>query len=196
MRKLMVLTGLVASGALLVACSNDNGRSVVDKAEDKVAEGVGQVSASAWGSNNAQTYVTSAAAGDLYEIRSADLALQHSSHDGVKELARMIKADHTAATEQLKTAVGEQGVSVAAATDLDERRKGMLDNLASAAKSDFDRVYLQQQVAAHEEALILHRGFADNADAPELSAHARAVVPKIEAHLKMARDLLVTLTAS
>lgn len=193
MRKLIVLTGLVASGALLVACSNDNGRDMVDAAEDKVAAGVGQVSASVMGSNNPETYVTSASTGDMYEVRAADLALQHSTNDEVKALARMIKADHTAASEQLKTAIGTQGIAVSAASDLDERRKGMLDNLTNAARTDFDRVYLEQQVAAHEEALTLHRGFADNTDTPELSAHARAVVPKIEAHLNKSKELLAGL---
>lgn len=196
MRKLLILTGLVASSALLVACSNDDGRNAVDQTQDKVAEGVGQVSASAWGSNNPETYAMSASMGDMYEIRSADLALQHSSNDKVKELARMIKADHTAASEQLKTAVGSAGVRVATANELDERRKGMLDNLAGADKSGFDKAYLEQQVAAHEEALTLHRGFTENTDAPELREHARTVIPKIEAHLKTARELLANVQSS
>lgn len=196
MHKLLSITALVAGGALLVACSNDDGRDMMDRTEDKVAEGVGQVSANAWGANNAETYVTSASAGDLYEIRAADLALQHATSEDVKELARMIKADHTAASEQLKTAMGSQGDPALMASDLDERRKGMLDNLSNAASGEFDKAYLEQQVAAHEEAVTLHRSFADNTDAPELSAHARAVLPKIEAHLEQARQLLNTVNSS
>lgn len=55
--------------------------------------------------------------------------------------------------------------------------------------NDFDKVYIDQQVAAHEEAVTLNRGFADNSDAPALAAHARTVLPKIEAHLQKARDI-------
>jgi len=58
---------------------------------------------------------------------------------------------------------------------------------ASASAETFDRTYIDQQVAAHQEALTLHRGFADS-DSP-LAAHARSVAPKIEAHLQRAQQI-------
>src|SRR5690606_42132389 len=74
-------------------------------------------------------------------------------------------------------------------TELDERRQGMIDNLRAASAEDFDRVYIDQQVAAHNEAVTLHRGFSDNSDAPQLAQHAGTVLPKIEAHLQHAERL-------
>ena len=55
--------------------------------------------------------------------------------------------------------------------------------------ADFDKTWIDQQVAARQEAGTLHRGFSDNTDAPTLAAHARTVPPKIEAHLKQAQAL-------
>jgi putative membrane protein len=72
-------------------------------------------------------------------------------------------------------------------TALDQRRQGLIDNLRSASAANFDQTYIDQQIAAHNEALTLHRGFSDQ-DSP-LAAHARNVVPKIEAHLRMAEQL-------
>lgn len=190
MPKTLGLTALMGSAALLVACSNNDGRDPMDRVEDKVAQGVGQVSANAWGSINAETYVNSASMGDLYEVRAADIALQHGQSDGVKELARMIKADHTQATENLRSSMTADHKTDWLANDLDARRTGMLDNLTNAANSEFDKVYLEQQVAAHEEAVTLHNSFADKADEAQLSEHARMVLPKIQAHLEKARELL------
>lgn len=190
MRKAIAFTSLLAGASLLVACSNNNEPTAMDRAEDTVSAGVGQVSANVMGANNTESYVNSASMGDLYEIRSADLALQHGQSEEVKELARMIKVDHTEATEKLRTAVGQAGETSWIAGELDQRRKGLLDNLTNAANGDFDKIYLQQQVAAHEEAIALHSGFADNAEAAQLSAHAQAVLPKIRAHLEKAQELL------
>ncbi len=194
MKKSVLILGTVASLALVTACSPGEDRNAVDQTQDAVAGAVGQVSATTMGSNMISAYVPNAARGDLYEVQAAAVALQKSTNDEVKALARMIDSDHKAATENLKTAVASLNESQTVPTDLDERRKGMIDNLNTAPAADFDRVYLQQQVAAHEEALTLHRGFADNTDAPALAEHARTVVPKIEAHLEKARQLLASQT--
>ena len=192
MKKSVLILGAVASVALVAACSPGDDRNVADQTQDAVAGAVGQVSATTMGSNMVSAYVPNAARGDLYEVQAAAVALQKSTSDEVKALARMIETDHKAATESLKTAVASLNDSQTVPTDLDERRKGMIDNLNSAPAADFDRVYLQQQVAAHEEALTLHRGFTDNTGAPALAEHARTVVPKIESHLEKARQLLAS----
>lgn len=194
MKKSVLILGAVASVALVAACSPGDDRNVADQTQDAVAGAVGQVSATTMGSNMVSAYVPNAARGDLYEVQAAAVALQKSTSDEVKALARMIETDHKAATESLKTAVASLNDNQTVPTDLDERRKGMIDNLNSAPAADFDRVYLQQQVAAHEEALTLHRGFTDNTDAPALAEHARTVVPKIESHLEKARQLLASQT--
>lgn len=101
----------------------------------------------------------------------------------------MIKADHTAASADLKTAAATGAPDVTLPVQLDQRRQGLLDNLRSASAADFDKVYIDQQVAAHQEAVTLHRGFSDNTDAPDLARHAQTVLPKIEAHLQKAQDI-------
>lgn len=178
-----------AAAALLSACSPQDGNQAVDKTQDAVSAPVGQTSAAVMGSNLVSAYVPAAAMGDMYEIQAADIALDRSARADVKALAQMIKTDHTAASAAFKTAAATAAPGVALPTDLDERRKGLVDNLRSAGVADFDKVYIDQQVAAHQEAVTLHRGFADNADAPALAAHARNVLPKIEAHLQKAQEI-------
>ena len=133
--------------------------------------------------------------GDMYEIQAADIALERAKRADVKALAQMIKTDHTAASAALKTAAATAAPDVALPGELDQRRKGLLDNLRSAGVADFDKVYIDQQVAAHQEAVTQHRGFADNTDAPALAAHARTVLPKIEAHLQKAQEIQAAISA-
>ena len=182
-------TTLVAFAALVAACSPQGGEKAVDKAQDAVSAPVGQTSAATMGANLVSAYAPSAAMGDMYEIQAADIALERAKRADVKALASMIKTDHTAVSTALKTAVTAAAPDIVLPTELDQRRKGLLDNLRTAGVNDFDKVYIDQQVAAHEEAVTLNRGFADNSDAPALAAHARTVLPKIEAHLQKARDI-------
>lgn len=175
--------------ALLAACNQEQSPQAVDRAQDMAAAPVGQMSAATLGANTVGGYVPNAARGDMYEIMAADIALERSQNAQVRALAEMIKSDHTQASEAMKRIVPQAAPDVRMPTDLDERRQGMIDNLRSASAANFDRVFVDQQVTAHNEALTLHRGFSDNTDAPQLAEHARTVVPKIEAHLRQAEQL-------
>lgn len=178
-----------ASALLLAACNSEQSPEPVDKVQDMTAAAVGQTSAATLGANTVGGYVPAAAMGDMYEIQSAAIAAERSTNAGVRELAAMISRDHTTAANEFKALAPQAAPDVQLPTALDERRQGMLDNLRSASAETFDTVYLDQQIAAHNEAITLHRGFSDNTDAPQLAAHARKVLPKIEAHLQQAQTL-------
>ena len=172
--------------ALLAACQ-ERTPEPVDKAQDMAAAPVGQMSAATMGSNMVSAYVPNAAMADMYEIQAADIALERSQNARVKEMAQMIKTDHTAASNAMKAMLPQAAPDMTPPTALDQRRQGLIDNLRSASAATFDQTYIDQQIAAHNEALTLHRGFSDQ-DSP-LAAHARNVVPKIEAHLRRAEQL-------
>ena len=173
--------------ALLAACNSEQSPEAVDKAQDMAAGPVVQTSAATMGSNMVSAYVPNAAMGDMYEIQAADIALERSQNAQVKELANMINTDHTAASNAMKAMLPQAAPDMTPPTELDERRQGLIDNLRSASAENFDRTWVDQQIAAHNEALTLHRGFSDQ-DSP-LAAHARSVVPKIEAHLRQAEQI-------
>ena len=99
----------------------------------------------------------------------------------------MERARWTAASNAMKAMLPQAAPDMAPPTELDERRQGLIDNLRSASAENFNATWIDQQIAAHNEALTLHRGFS-NEDSP-LAAHARSVVPKIEAHLRQAEQI-------
>lgn len=74
---------------------------------------------------------------------------------------------------------------------LSASQMGQITQLTSAGAS-FDRVYLQQQVAAHQVALGTMQSYAANGDTPALRQVATSGVPAIQGHLARAEQLLAT----
>lgn len=186
-----ILFAGAASFALLAACSQQPGNSEpVNAAQDAVSAPVGQMSAATMGANTVGGFIPAMAMSDMYEIKAGEIAARRSKNAEVKALAAMLIADHTASSAKLKGLAPAAAPDVAIPTALDERRQGMLDNLTSASDADFDRVFLTQQEAAHNEALTLLNGFKDNTDAPPLAALAGEVIPKVTMHRDHAQDLL------
>ena len=190
----LLLAG-AASLALLGACSESNepadeAAAGVNAAQDATSGVVGQTSAATLGANTAGGFVTALAVSDMYELQSADIAMEKSATAGIDELAGMIKTDHTASTAKLKSIVPTEAADTPLPTALDERRQGLIDKLNAAAPADFDRVYLTQQVAAHNEALTLLNGFKDHSETPDLAALATEIIPKVTMHRDHAQRML------
>ncbi|MFN7130034.1 MAG: DUF4142 domain-containing protein [Brevundimonas sp.] len=191
-----ILIAGAASLALLAACNQgddtaaQNASEAVNATQDATAGVVGQTSAATLGANTVDGFVTNMAVGNMYEIEAARIAETKASSADVKALASMILEDHTAAGEKLQSTASTAAPDVALPTMLDQRRKGMIDNLNAAAPDDFDKVYLDQQVAAHNETLTLLNGFSDNSDAPALATLAREMIPTITTHRDRAQALV------
>lgn len=191
-----ILIAGAASLALLAACNQgddtaaQNASEAVNATQDATAGVVGQTSAATLGANTVDGFVTNLAVGNMYEIEAARIAQTKASNADVKTLASMILKDHTAAGEKLQSIASTAAPDVSLPTTLDQRRKGMIDNLNAAAPDDFDKVYLDQQVAAHNETLTLLNGFSDKSDAPALATLAREMIPTITTHRDRAQALV------
>jgi putative membrane protein len=159
----------------------------VNAAQDAVGGVVGQATAAA--ANTADAYVANAAMSDMYEIESSRLALEKSQSPGIKKYAQQMIDDHTATSSQMKAMLTKAGVTVTPPTALDDRRRGMIDNLRAASAADFDRTYVDQQTMAHQEAVTLHSGFAEDGDNPQLKQFATTTAPKVRHHLDMVKNL-------
>jgi putative membrane protein len=163
------------------------GGDLIDKAQDAISAVVGLASASTLGSHDTQTYLTSAAISDLYEIEAGRIALRRTACPSVRTFAEMLVEDHRRSAQALASKAKLAGMEPQAL--LDERRKGMIDNLQAASDGDFDRVFLTQQAAAHQEAVALHQGYAEHGDNEVLRGLASGAAPALEQHLTMARHL-------
>jgi putative membrane protein len=129
-----------------------------------------------------------AAASDLYEIQSSQLAQSRARSPAVRDFAQMMIADHTNTTRQLTAAAQASGMGPVAPALLPMQAR-MMDQLRAAPADGFDRVYLDQQVQAHQMALALHANYARNGDTPQLRTVAAAATPIVQGHLDRVRQL-------
>jgi putative membrane protein len=134
-------------------------------------------------------FAMNAALSDMFEIESSRVALEKSKSPEVKQFAQMMIDGHTKTTEELKSIVSAAGLQMTPPTALDERRQGMITELRNAAANEFDTTYLDQQTKAHNEALELHRSYAENGDNPQLKAFAAKTAPIVQQHIDMAKKL-------
>lgn len=193
----MLRNSLFAAAAVLslAACSGegneqrapDQTMEPVNAAQDAASAVTGAGSA-ALASLNTADFVAAAAMSDMFEIESSRMAVGRSQNADVKRFAQMMIDHHTKTSAELKTAA--QGVEDAVIpTELDQRRKGMLDNLRGASPADFDDRYLDQQTAAHTETLAFMRGYAEAGDNQGLKAFAAKGAPIVQQHLDEATRL-------
>ena len=133
-------------------------------------------------------YVMMAAASDTFEIQSSQLARTKSQNTAVRQYADMMIQHHTNTSQQLMAAARAAGVAPPAPM-LMPMQQEMMRELQAANGAAFDRVYMRQQVTAHEMALALHSNYARDGDAPALRSVAAAATPIVTQHLARARQL-------
>lgn len=159
----------------------------VSAVQDAVSGAVGHVEAAT--TTTAAGFAEAAAQSDMYEVAAAKIALQRSHRDDVKSFAQNMIDAHSGTTRELKHLVSSGKVQVTLPTAMDDRHKGMIDNLTGAGDADFDGRYIDQQETAHSEAETLFKTYADNGDNADLKQFASNTVGAISSHLKMAHDL-------
>ncbi|HEX8126450.1 MAG TPA: DUF4142 domain-containing protein [Allosphingosinicella sp.] len=173
----MIRPLLIASAAslALAACATDG-----DMAPSAAAAGD-------MTPNRRDAYVQMAAASDLFEIQSSQIATSKAQSPEVRAFAQMLIEHHTATTQQLTAAATAAGT--APNPMLMPMQAEMISRLQAASGAEFDRLFIRQQIPAHEMALALHQNYARNGDTPGLQAVAASAVPIVRQHLERARTL-------
>lgn len=136
-------------------------------------------------------YLAQAASSDMFEVQSGQLALHASQNPAVVNFANMIIRDHTTSTQMLMAAAQSAQINPPPPFMLPEQQ-AMLDQLRAAGTGyNFDSVFKQEQIIAHQSALALHQGYAQGGDVPALRATAGQIVPVVQGHLAQAQALMV-----
>jgi len=136
----------------------------------------------------ASAYVMAAGRSDLYEINSSQIAVKKSTSPQVRAFANMLIKHHQQTTAATMKAAAKAGLTPAAPS-LDAGAAASIRELQTASAADFDRVYLAQQVPAHEAALDLHQSYAKGGDQAPLRTSAKAAIPIVKQHLDAAKRL-------
>jgi len=133
-------------------------------------------------------YVSVAGAVEGFHARAGEIALAKARRPEVRQFAQTMVDAHRESLERLIAAARERGID-ASEPGLLPFQWSRLRRLERASARRFDRVFVAQQIEAHEIAVELHRNFAENGDDTTLQSFAEAEAPVEQQHLDQARGL-------
>jgi putative membrane protein len=124
---------------------------------------------------------------DEFEIQSSQLAVKNGS-PAIRNFAEQMITAHTKTTAMVVAAAKKSGLP-ASPPPLTADQQGMLAELQGESGDAFDKTYVSQQLAAHEEALALQTAYAKGGDDPNLKAAAAHIVPVVQRHLSLLQSM-------
>lgn len=134
------------------------------------------------------TYVMKAGASDLFERESAKIEMASTTNADLKTFANQMIADHTTSTADVKAAAMQAGMKVMP-PHLDAMQTRDLAKLRAAKGTARDKLYVMQQKAAHQQALMVQQAYADNGTVEPLKMAAAKIVPVVQGHIAMLQSM-------
>jgi putative membrane protein len=128
-----------------------------------------------------RAFVEKASAAGMAEVQAAQLAQTKAKSADVKGFAQHMVDDHTAAGEKLKAIAQADGVQPPDNLGAkDQKQLAALQKLNGAA---FDKRYVEDQTAAHKEAVALFEKEAKTGSNAQLKQFAVDTLPTLKQHL-------------
>ncbi|WEK33496.1 MAG: DUF4142 domain-containing protein [Candidatus Pseudobacter hemicellulosilyticus] len=128
---------------------------------------------------NAQ-FVVDAVEANATEIRLAELALQKSSDKEVKDIAKQLVTDHTAALNDLKVLAGNKSISIP--TEDPEKAKEKVKDLSEKKPADFNKAWTDQLMEKHMKTISDYERALNELSDQDIKNWINTVLPKIRAH--------------
>lgn len=125
------------------------------------------------------------------DIDYAKIAIKRSKNKDITEFATRMIEDHNAVISQAVALVEKLGVSPKdnpVSQSLLEQAEAKLKTLKKVKKKDFDKTYIDNEVAYHQAVIDAVKGLLiPETENEELKALLEAVLPALEAHLNHAK---------
>lgn len=132
---------------------------------------------------NDDEFLAKAAVGNTFEIEESKLALEKADDAKVKQFAQQMIADHQDALKKLQDAAGDNKSKVE--MKLDQPHQAKLDNLKTFSGRDFDKVYIADQIASHNETVSLLSDYDANGQNDDLGDWVDDALPVVKHHKMM-----------
>lgn len=129
--------------------------------------------------HNAQ-FVVDAANGNLTEIRLAELAQQKSTNKDIKEIAKTLYDDHTAALNDLKVLASNKSISIPA--DVTEDTRQDLQKLTDEKTSSFNKDWTEKLMEKHQKTISDYETALGTVTDTDIKNWINTVLPKIRSH--------------
>ncbi len=132
------------------------------------------------------TFAEEAAQGGMAEVQMAQLGLNKSTNQSVKDLANKILTDHTQMNDELKQIAAKESMTLPSSMDAkDQAEYDKLKNLSGAA---FDREYVSYEIQDHKNDLRKFQHESMHGMDPAVKQWAAKYVSVLQTHLSMAEN--------
>lgn len=131
-------------------------------------------------------FAQEAASGGKLEVELGKLAVQKASNERVKQFGQRMIDDHSKAGEQLKSVASKDNIQLPA--ELSAKDQATYDRLSKLSGTAFDRAYMRDMVKDHQNDVNEFQKEADNGSNSDLKTFASTTLPKLQDHLRMARE--------
>ena len=172
-----VAVTLVASSLALTGCGGGGGGSTSVPSASVAPAAISPLIISA------AAYVATASSIDLFQLKSAELALQRSQDPALRVFAERAISAHRGTSAQLSLA--GRRLNLLPTATLSSEHQAMLDALT--ASGDFDNMYRSQQNVVLQEGVRLHADFAKAGASPTLRPVAANAESVMRANLQALR---------
>ncbi len=169
----------------MVAC-NDNNQSQTKEEPAKEAKQENEEKFDETNLEDDSKFMVNAAEGGMMEVKVSELALANSSNAKIKELAKHMVKDHSAANAELKALAAKKNVTLP--SELGEKCTKTYNDLASKIGADFDKEYADLMVKDHKKVISEFKDEADKGDDADVKMWASGKLATLDHHLSMAES--------
>lgn len=128
-------------------------------------------------------FIKDASAGNQFEIQSSQVALKNGSSSFVREFAKEMITDHSAAYNELKVIATKKGQTAPKA--LPAPKQAIVDKLSGLHGAAFDSAYQKAQKDAHVETAAKMKGEIEGGHDSDIKNYAIKTLPTVDMHAKM-----------
>ncbi|HJT22540.1 MAG TPA: DUF4142 domain-containing protein [Nitrospira sp.] len=135
---------------------------------------------------------------DRSEIEAGELAKQKAASKEVQSFASRMVSDHTMMMQEtfrLSRRINVQPEPPQLAAALQKTHQTAMDELRGKTGRDFDKAYIDYQIAMHEQAIRLVHDTTGSVNHSRLQEHLRQTRPDLVSHLSSARTVEKQLVA-
>jgi putative membrane protein len=169
---LQVLAAALLAAVTMTACSRERSVEAARQRAATPAE---------------QDFMMRATEGHLAEIDMANIALQRSGNNDVRDYANMIQSDHKRALDDLTDLMKDRNVSQPGSVPADVKKD--IDVMNGLSGPEMDREFINQMVAEHEKEIGMYQDRAAIVQDMDVKKYAEDFLPKLELHLEKAQRL-------
>jgi putative membrane protein len=119
-------------------------------------------------------------AASAFSLNGSEMAIQKARTPAVKTFAQFEAAEQRAEQQAMKLA----GIPMPTSVELDAEKTQMAQQLRALDGAEFERMYLQGQVAGHQELLQLHQALLSSGTKEE-QVIATLAIASIQQHIAM-----------